>query len=109
MPEEPVGGSTARQTLERQEADVMDRESVERLRFDRRLLRRRDRVAEAEYASYVEGLPDVSDKLIRIGDEREDSVEGSTGDAAESAGGLRSPGLGSEVDSSGPGGRSTPA
>jgi hypothetical protein len=87
----------------------MDRESVERLRFDRRLQRRRDRVAEAEYASYVDGLPDVSDKLTRIGDEREDSVEGSTSDAPESAGGPRSPGPGSEVDPSGSGGRSTPA
>ena len=84
----------------------MDREAVERLRFDRRLQRRRDRVAEAEYASYLEGLPDASDKLIRVGDEREGNVEGPTGETTESAGG---PGFGSETDASGSDGRSTPA
>jgi len=87
----------------------MDRESVERLRFDRRLQRRRDRVAEAEYASYVEGLPDVSDKLTRVGDDHESPAEGSAGDAPQPAGAANSPGLGSEADPSGSGGRSTPA
>lgn len=41
----------------------MDRESVERLRFDRRLARRRDWVDGQEVDQYVESLPDVSDKM----------------------------------------------
>jgi hypothetical protein len=54
----------------------MDRESVERLRFDRRLLRRREWVAEGEYEAYTEALPDVSDKMTRIGDEGESQDAG---------------------------------
>ena len=41
----------------------MDRESVERLRFDRRLARRRDWVDGQEVDQYIESLPDVSDKM----------------------------------------------
>ncbi len=90
----------------------MDRESMERLRFDRRLQRRRDGAAHAEYESYVEGLPDLSDKLVRVGDEREASEaagEGSPGDAPESTGSPSSSGFGSEPGPSGSGERSTPA
>jgi len=87
----------------------MDREAVERLRFDRRLQRRRDPMAEAEYASYLEGLPDVSDKLTHIGDEGEGDDEGPTGGATDSAGGSAASGFGSGGDPSSPVGRSTPA
>ena len=41
----------------------MDRESVERLRFDRRLQRRRDWVESSEVDANLEALPDVSDKM----------------------------------------------
>lgn len=41
----------------------MDRESVERLRFDRRLSRRRGWVDEAEAAQALDALPDVSEKM----------------------------------------------
>jgi len=41
----------------------MDRESVERLRFDRRLQRRRDWVESAQVDAHLETLPDVSDKM----------------------------------------------
>jgi len=43
----------------------MDRESVERLRFDRRLQRRRGLVEETERAAHSESLPDVSEKMTR--------------------------------------------
>jgi hypothetical protein len=41
----------------------MDRDSMERLRFDRRLLRRREWVEEAELEAHVEALPDVAEKI----------------------------------------------
>jgi len=41
----------------------MDRESVERLRFDRRLQRRRGWVEESDYSSHTESLVDVSEKM----------------------------------------------
>ena len=41
----------------------MDRESVERLRFDRRLQSRRDWVEQTEVDANLEALPDVSDKM----------------------------------------------
>ena len=49
----------------------MDQESVGRLRFDRRLQRRRDWLDDGEYQTHTEALPDVSDKMTRIGDEAE--------------------------------------
>ncbi len=41
----------------------MDRESVDRLRFDRRLQRRRDWVEASDVEAQLESLPDVSDKM----------------------------------------------
>lgn len=41
----------------------MDRESVERLRFDRRLQHRREWIETGELDTHLEGLPDVSDKM----------------------------------------------
>lgn len=41
----------------------MDRESLERLRFDRRLLRRRDWVEDEKFDDHLEALPDVSEKM----------------------------------------------
>ena len=41
----------------------MDRESVERLRFDRRLQNRRDWIEPTDVDAHLESLPDVSDKM----------------------------------------------
>ena len=41
----------------------MDRESVERLRFDRRLSSRRDWVEQTDVDAHLEALPDVTDKM----------------------------------------------
>lgn len=41
----------------------MDRESVERLRFDRRLQQRRGWVEASDYAAHIESLTDVSGKM----------------------------------------------
>lgn len=41
----------------------MDRESVERLRFDRRLQHRRDWIEPTDAEAHLESLPDVSEKM----------------------------------------------
>jgi hypothetical protein len=41
----------------------MDRESMNRLKFDRRLMRRRGWISEEELAAELEGLPDASHKI----------------------------------------------
>jgi len=41
----------------------MDRESVDRLRFDRRLQNRRDWIEPTDVEAHLESLPDVSDKM----------------------------------------------
>jgi len=51
----------------------MDRESVERLRFDRRLQRRRHWLAENELEGHFEGLPDVSGKMTTIAEAEEEA------------------------------------
>ena len=53
----------------------MDRESVERLRFDRRLRRRRGWVEQSDYEAHLESLADTSDKMIRGIDESEKADE----------------------------------
>lgn len=50
----------------------MDRESVDRLRFDRRLEQRRGWVEDAAKQAHIESLPDVSDKMTRGLDEPEE-------------------------------------
>lgn len=52
----------------------MDRESVDRLRFDRRLERRRGWVEDADRQSHLESLPDVTDKMTRGLDEPDEST-----------------------------------
>ena len=47
----------------------MDRESLERLHFDRRLQNRRGWLAPGELERHVESLPDVSDKLTTLADQ----------------------------------------
>jgi hypothetical protein len=53
----------------------MDRESVNRLRFDRRLDRRRGWVEESDKTAHLEALPDVSDKMTRGLDDPETAEE----------------------------------
>ena len=52
----------------------MDKESVERLRFDRRLKRRSGWLSAADEEEYLSSLPDVSDKMTTCAEE-EESVE----------------------------------
>ena len=60
----------------------MDRESVERLRFDRRLQRRRDWVEPSEAETYLESLPDVSQKMTTAAElEAEEEAERAKKDA----------------------------
>ncbi len=87
----------------------MDRESVERLRFDRRLQRRRDWIGTGEFESHLEGLPDVASKMTTAAE-----LEAEEAAAAEAGGGgpsepaasdpLASQGLGTQQASSVAGG-----
>jgi hypothetical protein len=61
----------------------MDKESVERLRFDSRLSTRSGWVDATMRESYLEALPDVSDKMTTCGDE-DDALEAAT-EAASAA------------------------
>lgn len=55
----------------------MDRESVERLRYDRRLQRRSDWLGKDELEAHIESLPDSSEKMTRgFDDEEEASAAG---------------------------------
>lgn len=62
----------------------MDRESVERLRFDRRLQRRRDWIEDAARQAHDEALPDVADKMTQGPDEPAEEPPASPGVADES-------------------------
>ncbi|MEZ4280210.1 MAG: hypothetical protein R3F21_11420 [Myxococcota bacterium] len=59
----------------------MDRESLDRLRFDRRLQNRRGWLAPGELESHVEALPDVSDKLTTLADQEAAGASASTAGA----------------------------
>ena len=60
----------------------MDKESVERLRFDRRLKRRSGWLSAADEEEYLSSLPDVSDKMTTCAEEEESAEDRSA--AAES-------------------------
>lgn len=49
----------------------MDKGSVERLRYDRRLQRRLGWIDEADHKAYLASLPDVSEKLTTCAEEEE--------------------------------------
>ena len=55
----------------------MDKESVERLRFDRRLKRRSGWIEETDHQVYLDALPDVSEKMTTCANE-----DTGTGEAA---------------------------
>jgi hypothetical protein len=61
----------------------MDKESVERLRFDRRLQRRPDWVEKTEHEAYLDALPDVSAKMTTSAEEEKAPEEASAADLAE--------------------------
>jgi hypothetical protein len=58
----------------------MNRESLEKLRLDRRLMSRRGWMSSAERARALEQLPDVSDKATTLGAEsgESESAQGET-------------------------------
>jgi hypothetical protein len=60
--------------------NVMDRDSVERLRFDRRLQRRDGWVDASQQEAFVDGLPDVSEKMTTCAEE-EEAVEAAPAEA----------------------------
>jgi hypothetical protein len=53
----------------------MDKESVDRLRFDRRLQRRSGWIEAADQDAYLESLPDVSEKMTTCADEEKAASE----------------------------------
>ena len=71
----------------------MDRESLDRLRFDRRLQGRRGWLGPGELERHVQALPDVTDKLTTLAAQEEGGAgsaeSGSADPAAGGAGGSR--------------------
>lgn len=65
----------------------MDRESLDRLRFDRRLQNRRGWLAPGELDRHVQSLPDVADKLTTLAAQEEGAAAGAANDSADQAGG----------------------
>ena len=69
----------------------MDRESLDRLRFDRRLQKRRGWLAPGELERHVAALPDTTDKLTTLADQEAgaaasgEAAGGSAGGAADGA------------------------
>jgi hypothetical protein len=61
----------------------MNRESLEKLRLDRRLLKRRGWMTSAERVRALEDLPDVSSKATTLGAEsgEDDTVRSETPDS----------------------------
>ena len=47
----------------------MDRESMAKLKLDKRLARRRGWIAQEDLQQALEDLPDAADKVRRLGDE----------------------------------------
>lgn len=63
----------------------MNRRSMQKLRLDRRLIRRPGWLTPAEIESEVEALPDASHKAITLG-EAEDGAGNGSGDAPNASG-----------------------
>jgi hypothetical protein len=61
----------------------MDKESVERLRFDRRLQRRPDWIEATDQEAYLVALPDVSGKMTTCAEEEKAAEEAASTAAAE--------------------------
>jgi hypothetical protein len=65
----------------------MDRESLDRLRFDRRLQNRRGWLAPGELDRHVQALPDVADKMTTLAAQEEGASGGGETQSADQAGG----------------------
>jgi len=61
----------------------MDHESMKKLRFDRRLIQRRGWVSAKELKKVLETLPDVSDKLMTLGEANPSEESGTDTPPAE--------------------------
>jgi hypothetical protein len=57
------------------EDHVMNKESVERLRFDRRLRHRADWIQDSDQEEYLASLPDVSEKMTTCAEQEETATE----------------------------------
>lgn len=64
----------------------MDRRSLERLRLDRRLIRRRGWISKQELSAELESLPDAADKVTTLG-EAADRAKAGAGKAPAETGG----------------------
>jgi hypothetical protein len=53
----------------------MNKESVERLRFDRRLRHRPDWIQDTDHEAYLASLPDVSEKMTTCAETEEQLAE----------------------------------
>ena len=53
----------------------MDRKSIDQMKFDRRLVRRKDWITRDELEKRLEALPDVSDKVATDDDAPSDSAD----------------------------------
>ncbi|MEE8508079.1 MAG: hypothetical protein V3T07_03355 [Myxococcota bacterium] len=53
----------------------MDRNSLERMRLDRRLIRRRNWIPQKQLQRELDALPDVADKVAPIESENEAATE----------------------------------
>jgi len=79
----------------------MDRESVNRHRFDRLLEQRLDWVDSADQEAYIESLPDVSEKMTRGLDDPEEAEGVEEGAATDSFASVNPP-ASSEISESTP-------
>ncbi len=61
----------------------MDKKSVERLRFDRRLQRRPEWIEKADQEAYLASLPDVSEKMTTCAEEEKAAEEAAAAVVAE--------------------------
>jgi hypothetical protein len=64
----------------------MNRESLEKLRFDRRLLNRRGWMGNAERKRTLEALPDVSSKATTLGAESDEGESAPASDETPASG-----------------------
>ena len=72
----------------------MDRESLDRLRFDRRLQNRRGWLAPGELEAYLDRLPDVAEKLTTLTEDDGAGAEGDASGGADSSSSGAAPGQG---------------
>lgn len=60
----------------------MNHESIQKLRLDRRLIRRSGWISPKELEAAIEALPDVSEKMTTIGEAEESAAPAGSGDDA---------------------------